>query len=260
MEAAGLAGFMIGASLLTTLLEHPDSPIQQLLGQQPTLRRVPLSLVLGGYIAGFIYSSWGRQSGAHLNPAMTWAFFRLGKIRFADALWYMLAQFTGAIAAAQLMKLLLGKLYAYPSVNYAATVPSHAAHATAQAFAAEFIISFVMLFVMLVAINSRRLERLAGLLAGLLIGLFLLVETPYSGMSMNSARTFGSAFAAWHWRDLWIYFTAPPLAMLLAAEIFRRWKRQQVIACAKLWHSYNRRCIFCDQQAGPHYPVNEAAA
>ncbi len=79
-------------------------------------------------------------------------------------------------------------------------------------------------------------------------------------MSLNPARTFGAALAAWAWRDVWVYFTAPPLAMLLAAELFRRWQRQQLVICAKLYHTHDRRCIFCDQRDGPDYPVNEAAA
>jgi aquaporin Z len=45
-EACGLAGFIVGASLLTTLLEHPDSPVQHMMGQQPLLRRVPLGIIM----------------------------------------------------------------------------------------------------------------------------------------------------------------------------------------------------------------------
>ncbi len=81
------------------------------------------------------------------------------------------------------------------------------------------------MFVLLIALNSKHLEKSAGLLAGLLIGIYLIVETPYSGMSLNPARSFGSAFAAGEWRDLWICFTAPVLAMLAAAEIFLWLKR-----------------------------------
>jgi aquaporin Z len=61
-------------------------------------------------------------------------------------------------------------------------------------------------------------------------------------MSMNPARTFGSAFVGHLWAGLWIYFTAPVLAMQLAAVVYRRDKG--VVYCAK-YHHYNRhRCIF----------------
>lgn len=260
MEAAGLAGFIIGAGLLTTLLEHPDSPVRQSMGQQPWLRRVPLGLCLGVYIAGVIYSPWGQRSGAHINPAVTWTFFRLGKIELWDALFYTLAQFAGAVFASQLMKATLGRWYAHPSVNYTVTMPGRGATGTELAFVSEFIISFVLMFVVLLAVNSGRLEKLAGAFAGLLVGVYLIVETPYSGMSMNPARSFGSAFAAQQWSALWIYFTAPPLAMLLAGEAYRRLRRGQIIGCAKLYHCRDKACIFCDRKEGPQYPVEEAAA
>jgi aquaporin Z len=260
MEAAGLAGFIIGAGLLTTLLEHPDSPVHQSMGQQPLLRRVPLGLCLGAYIAGVVYSPWGQRSGAHINPAVTWTFFRLGKIELWDALHYTLAQFAGAVFAAQLVKAMLGRWYAHPSVNYTVTMPGRGATGTELAFMAEFIISFVLMFVVLLAVNSERLEKLAGLFAGLLVAVYLIVETPYSGMSMNPARSFGSALAARQWPSWWIYFTAPPLAMLLAGEVYRRLRRDQMTGCAKLCHARDKPCIFCDHKEGPQYPVEEAAA
>jgi aquaporin Z len=71
------------------------------------------------------------------------------------------------------------------------------------------------------------------------------LESPLSGMSMNPARTFGSAFPAQLWTALWIYFTAPPLGMLLAAEVYLWQKGAQSVFCAKLHHQNPKRCIFC---------------
>jgi aquaporin Z len=65
-----------------------------------------------------------------------------------------------------------------------------------------------------------------------------------SGMSMNPARTFGSALAAQDWSSVWIYFTGPPLGMLLAAELFVRLPGTRAVICAKLHHDNKRRCIF----------------
>lgn len=224
MEAAGLAGFVVGASLLTVFLEHPDFPVMRsALGDYPMLRRVPLGIVLGAYIAGIVYL-FGRRSGAQINPAVTWAFYRLGKINFADAVFYTLAQFAGAIAAAQIMKLAFGDFYSDAPVHYLVTEPAKWDTSGTAAFTAEFFISFVLMFACLVAANSRRLENLVAPITGFLIALYLIVETPYSGMSLNPARSFGSALAANEWRFLWIYFVAPLPAMILAAEIFLRLK------------------------------------
>lgn len=224
MEAAGLAGFVVGASLLTVFLEHPEFRVMKsALGEYPMWRRVPLGIILGAYIAGVVYL-FGNRSGAHINPAVTWAFFRLGKISLADALFYTLAQFAGATAAAQIMKFALGEFYRNPPIHYVVTEPAKWDNSGMIAFAAEFFISFVLMLVCLVAANSSRLEKLVAPITGFLIALYLIVETPYSGMSLNPARSFGSALAANEWRYLWIYFVAPPLAMLAAAEIFLRLK------------------------------------
>ena len=63
-------------------------------------------------------------------------------------------------------------------------------------------------------------------------------------MSMNPARTFSSALAAQLWTSLWIYFTAPPLGMLAAAELYRRHYGVHAVICAKLHHHNDKRCIF----------------
>ena len=226
MEALGLAGFVLGAGCLAVFLEHPDFPAMRSSfgGEENAIwRRVPLGLIMGAYIAVVIYL-FGEKSGAHINPATTWAFFRLKKINFADSVFYTLAQFAGAIAAALTLKFTLGLWFAHPLINFGVTKPMPL-HNSLSAFVAEFIISFVLMFVVLIFISSKRLEKYAAVVAGVLIALYLIVELPFSGMSLNPARSFAAAFAANEWKHLWIYFVAPPVAMLLAAEIFERTKK-----------------------------------
>ncbi|HEY0730726.1 MAG TPA: aquaporin, partial [Pyrinomonadaceae bacterium] len=88
------------------------------------------------------------------------------------------------------------------------------------------------------------LGRWTGMFAGALVAIYITIESPISGMSMNPARTFSSAFGADVWMSLWIYFLAPPVGMLLAAEVYRRARANAAIACAKLHHHNNQRCIF----------------
>jgi aquaporin Z len=61
---------------------------------------------------------------------------------------------------------------------------------------------------------------------------------------MNPARTLASATVAHVFTSLWIYFTAPLIGMLLAAELYRRLRPNQPIPCAKFHHHNNQRCIF----------------
>jgi aquaporin Z len=84
MEAWGLGTFMVSAGLVTTLLEYPHSPIEQAIGS-PDLRRVLIGLAMGFTAIAIIYSPWGKRCGAHLNPAVTLTFLRLGKIKALDA-------------------------------------------------------------------------------------------------------------------------------------------------------------------------------
>ena len=112
------------------------------------------------------------------------------------------------------------------------------------AFLAEMVISFILMSVILTVSNTKRWGRWTGLFAGALVATYITIESPISGMSMNPARTFGSASVAQIWTSLWIYFTAPPLGMLLAAEVYRRLKAGRAVACAKLHHHNNQRCIF----------------
>lgn len=241
MEAAGLGFFMISACLFTIALEYPASPLRQAIGE-PLLRRVLMGMAMGGTAVAIIYSPWGQRSGAHLNPAVTLTFFRLGKVRGWDALFYVAAQFAGGAAGVLLVALALGGALAHPSVLYAATLPG--VGGPGVAFAAEVVIAFGLMLAVLTVSNANRLARFTGLFAGLLVATYITIEAPLSGMSLNPARTVASALPGRLWTALWVYFTAPPLGMLLAAQLYLGVKGAGGVICAKLHHQNAKRCIF----------------
>jgi len=241
IEAACLGLFMLSACLFGTLFEHPASPIRQAIAD-PTARRVPMGLAMGLTAIGLIYSPLGQRSGAHMNPSTTLTFFRLGKIAPHDAVAYMLAQIAGGIAGVQAALLLVGEAVGNPAVNYVATLPGPGG--VAVAFAAELAIACLLMLVILTVSSSPRWSPYTGLCAGLLVMSYIVVEAPLSGMSMNPARSLGSAVAAGAWQDLWLYLVAPPLGMLLAAELFTRLRGAGAVLCAKLHHPRSGPCIF----------------
>lgn len=102
MEAAGLGVVVLAISLLLTLLEYPGSPIHKALSD-PMLRRVLKGLGIALIIMAVVYSPWGKRSGAHMNPAMTLAFARLGKVHAGDTVFYVAAQVLGGLAAVGLV-------------------------------------------------------------------------------------------------------------------------------------------------------------
>jgi len=247
MEAAELGIFMISACLFTALLEYPASPVRQAIAE-PLVCHTLIGLAMGLTAIGIIYSPWGKQSGAHFNPAVTLTFWRLGKVASWDSVFYIVAQFAGGVAGVELSALVLGAVIEDTTVNYAVTVPG--AEGRSVAFLAEFVISFGIMTVILGASNRPSLARLTGVFAGVLVAVYIIVEGPLSGMSMNPARTFGSALPAQVWTGFWIYCTAPVLAMLAAARVYQRAKRPRKVFCAKLHHNNDKRCIFCEYHGG----------
>jgi aquaporin Z len=124
---------------------------------------------------------------------------------------------------------------------------------TGAAFLGEVIIAFILMSVVLVVSNTQKLARFTGLFAGACVAAFITFEAPISGMSMNPARTFGSAVLPQLWDSLWIYFLAPPLGMLAGAAVYLRLKH--AVGCAKLHHQNQSRCIFCEYHARRKPPV-----
>ncbi|HYL14575.1 MAG TPA: aquaporin [Terriglobales bacterium] len=240
MEAAELGIFMISACIFTVLLQHPASPVRTLL-PDPFLRRALTGLAMAATAIALMFSPWGKQSGAHFNPSVTLTFLRLKKIQPWDALFYVLAQFTGGVLGVLVAALLLGKTIAHPQVLYAATTPVAGAK---TAFLAEALISFFLFLTVLIVSNHKTLSRYTGIFAGSLVALYITFESPLSGMSMNPARTFGSALPAKLFDGLWIYFLAPPIGMLLAAELYLRLRSVNSVYCAKYHHHNEKRCIF----------------
>ncbi len=255
MEAAGLGLFMVSAGLFGTLLEYPASPVRQAL-PDPFVRRVIMGAAMGLTALGLIYYPWGKQSGAHYNPAVTLTFLRLGKIKPADAFFYVAAQFVGGTAGVLLVAALVGAPFADSAVNYVATVPGPSG--AVAAFVAEAAIAGLLMLVVVLAIGDPRLMRFTGMFAGLLIAVYITFEAPFSGMSINPARTVASALPAGNWTAWWVYFVAPPMGMLLAAELHRLITQQGHAGCAKLNHTADRRCIFCGYGMKP--AAQDAAA
>lgn len=247
IEAAGLSVFMISACLFGALYENPASPVRQAI-TSTLLRRLLMGISMGLTSIAIVYSPWGKQSGAHINPSVTLTFLRLAKLPKWDALFYILAQFTGAVLGVTLVAVFFGMAISDPAVRYVVTVPGESG--ILAALAAEFVIAFGMMTLILNASNHHRLSRFTGLFAGMLVATYITLEAPFSGMSMNPARTFGSALPSEIFEGLWIYLTAPPLGMLCAAELYLWRKGRSAIKCCKLHHDNSKRCIFCGANGG----------
>jgi aquaporin Z len=250
MEAGLLGAFMVSACLFGILYNFPLSPVRQ------AIPSTFVRMLLGGISMGLtaiaiFHSPWGKQSGAHINPSVTLTFFRLGKIRLWDAIFYVIAQFSGAVTGVMLAALLSQGAIAHPAVHYVATTPG--VNGAGAAFLAEFVIAVGMMSAVLYFSNHPRLSPYTPLVAGSLVATYITVEAPFSGMSMNPARSFGSALPSGIWDHFWIYLTAPVLGMFTAAQLYLWHKGSHKVVCCKVHHDNDKRCIFCGMNGGFHH-------
>ena len=190
MEAGEAAIYLFSACTFATLLWHPASPIQSYLPGD-AVRRMLMGLAMGVTIMAIVLSPWGKQSGAHFNPAVTFTFWRLGKVTPWDAVFYCTAQLSGALAGVALAALLLRGAPAHDAVRFAATLPG--IYGDGVAFVAELVISFLLMSAILFATNHRVLAPYTHCFAAILAAVYIAFESPLSGMSTNPARTFGPA-------------------------------------------------------------------
>src|SRR5262249_42861239 len=141
------------------------------------------------------------------NPAITFTLYRLGKVELWDAWFYAAAQFSGATWGVAIATYVLRGAPENAAVRYAVTVPG--VYGNVGAFIGELTISLALTTTILFVSNSQKLARHTPYFVGALYAIYVTFETPLSGMSMNPARTFGSALRAGHWDAIWIYFVAP---------------------------------------------------
>jgi aquaporin Z len=241
MEAAEIGLLMFCVCLAGTVLYSSDSPLQRFplsAGERSSL--MGLAVALTTFL--LIRSPFGRRTGAHLNPAITVAYLWLGRIHRWDAVCYVAGQFAGGLGGVFLAYQVLGHHLSAPPVSYVVTLPG--GYGDAIAFLAEFLLSGLLMGVVLFSTNHRRLARFSPLFVALLTVCYFVLCSSISGFSVNPARSFSSAFFAWIWQGIWIYFTAPCLGMVTAAALYVRSMGPSRVYCAKVFHDLESPCPF----------------
>ncbi|HEX6037746.1 MIP family channel protein [Longimicrobium sp.] len=171
-----------------------------------------VALAFAFVVLAMIYAL-GHISGAHINPAVTLAFWSVRRFPGRDVAPYVAAQCAGAVAASFTMGAVVG-----PVGGFGATVP---AVSVGGAFAVEWLLSFVlMLVIVAVATDERVAPGFAGIAVGLTVGFCAMAGGPLTGASMNPARSLGPAVAGGIWDAHWIYWVAPITAMLVAVRTY----------------------------------------
>ncbi len=205
------------------------SPVARLLPD--ALARRVLTGFLFGSTGALIALSWvGRESGAHINPIVTLAFWLLGKLKGRYVPGYLVAQLLGG-ALGGLPLLLWGTMG--QSVQYAATVPGTAG--PGLALIGETATTFLLVVGLFFFVGQPRLRRYTPLLFPFLYALMVGLEAPLSGTSTNPARSLGPALVAGVWTDYWLYWAGPLLGMGLGLWLLYNLPQLEA-EVAKLYH------------------------
>jgi aquaporin Z len=221
-EAFGLGLFMVSASFFDALVQYPGLPFRHLIASA-ILRRFLVGLAMGLTALYIFTSKFGKQSGAYINPAVTLVRYRLGDINLIDAIGYTIFQLIGGSLGVYLVALIFPAWMEHPEVNYVITIPGKAG--TLVAFLLEFLISFLLIAVVLFMGIKKKWDQYTPYVVSFIITLFITFEAPYSGMSMNPARTFASAIVAGQWKSFWLYCLAPVTGMLTGEFCYRKIKK-----------------------------------
>lgn len=244
--------FMVSVGVFVSLIASPQSPLG--LESLPIVfQRALIGAAMGLTAFALISSPLGARSGAHMNPATTLAYLRLGRIPGPTAVLYVVMQVGLGILGAWTIGVLIGPMFTDAPVMYAPTRPGPLG--SAAALLAEFAMAFVLFTVALFATNSPRFARHTPKLIGLLVFAYITLEAPLSGMSINPARTLASAVPSGVFDSLWVYLVGPPLGMLAAAEVYVRLHGPHAVHCCKLNHESHEQCPFC----GCDGPINFSA-
>ena len=166
-----------------------------------------------GLVIAFVVAATGHLSGAHINPAVTIAFWSVRRFPPREVVPYVLAQCAGATVAAFVLRWILG-----PVGGLGATVP---ALSLGRAFAVEFGYSALLAFVIMgVATDDRAPVGVAPFALGATVFAGALVTGPLTGGSFNPARSLGPALAGGGWAAHWLYWAAPILGMIAAMRVY----------------------------------------
>lgn len=177
---------------------------------------IGIALAFGIIVSAMVYV-FGSISGTHINPAVTIALLISKLTKKKEALFYIIAQFIGALLASVSLKFIFPE-----SLTLGSTLPSGD---LLQSFLLEYILTFFLMLTILGVTSKKEFSTIAGLLIGLVVTGIILFAGPISGGSFNPARSFAPAVISGNLSALWIYLAAPTLGAITAILVWKMFSK-----------------------------------
>jgi aquaporin Z len=182
-------------------------------------------LLLGAIVAPCValiaVSPLGKLSGAHINPAVTLGFWSLGRLSSRDVAGYVSAQLVGGFVGALVGRAII-PAHTAEAIGGAVTHPSVS---TGAALALEAGMTAALLALVFAFVSSERRAPWTPLAIVPLLTAIIWLGSPWTGASLNPARSEGPALAFGDVSDLWIYLASPCAAALVVGLRWRRFSR-----------------------------------
>jgi aquaporin Z len=237
-ELIGTGLLVLGGLSVVIVMFGNGSPLLTWIPNEHA-RMILAALLFGTIGSAIAVSQIGRESGAHINPAVTLGFWIMRKLDLRAATGYIVAQLVGASLGA-LPLLAWGSMG--QSVAFGATIPGKG-YSTAVVLMGEVITTFGLIATLCVFLGFRHLRPYTPFVIPFLYAVMVPLEAHISGTSTNPARTFGPALISGVWDGWWIYWAGPIVGMLLAVAACGSLARR--IEVAKLYHfESDRRRLF----------------
>lgn len=215
-EFAGTALLLLGGLSAVCLDFGPGSPVASVVPDH-SLRLLITGLLFAGTGSLVAVSPLGRLSGAHLNPSVTLAFWRRGHMHRHDLAGYVVSQVAGAVAGTALVRWWWGATAR--SVNLGVTQPGHGVGAVGAAGIEAFMTMLLVLGILLM-VSSPRTARVTPLFVWILVAVLVWQGAPWTGTSLNGARSLAPALLAPDTANLWAYLVGPLAGSLVAVAVF----------------------------------------
>jgi aquaporin Z len=244
-ELIGTAILVFGGLSVVIAMFGDGSPMARSLPNE-AVRTAVTAFLFGTIGSAVALSPIGKESGAHINPAVTLGFWLMRKLDARAAFGYVIAQLLGAVVGA--FPLLawdsMGR-----SVAFGASLPGKD-YSSAVVLMGEAVTTFGLIATLCIFLGLRQLRPYTPFAIPFLYAVMVPLEAHISGTSTNPARTFGPALISGRWDGWWIYWVGPIFGTLAAILVCSSMAKR--IEVAKIYHFENDRRRLFHRMAGTH--------